>query len=221
MSKADSMVNETNPSLAALEILANKSPGPETESRETQAIVTLNIYEKIQAAKRLLKDANLRKTGKNQYFIYYELSDIMPAIIDIFDSLRLYSKISFTNDTALLTIINSEKPDEKEEYMSPMVNGYEIKGSNPMQAMGGMQTYQRRYLYMAALDITENDVFEAKSGITNNNEGNVEFNGNTPQKEPPKDYNPMPIICENCGAEIKGYEKDGKKFEAIAVKSWV
>ena len=43
----------------------------------------------------------------------------------------------------------------------------ELKGCNKIQALGGTETYQRRYLYMAAFDIIENDLFDKTSGDKN------------------------------------------------------
>jgi len=125
----------------------------------------INIYEKLQKAKKIISETKLKKTGKNAYakYDYYDLSDFMPTIIKTFEELKLYSKISFTTESAILTIINSENPQEKEEYLSPMVDGYEVKGHNAMQLLGGIEKYQRRYLYMAALDITENDALYAEN----------------------------------------------------------
>ena len=37
----------------------------------------------------------------------------------------------------------------------------ELKGCNKIQALGGSETYSRRYLYMSAFDIIENDMFDA------------------------------------------------------------
>ena len=39
-----------------------------------------------------------------------------------------------------------------------------LKGCNEIQALGGVETYSRRYLYMSAFDIIENDMFDANSG---------------------------------------------------------
>ncbi|MEN7901307.1 hypothetical protein ABFQ45_19465, partial [Clostridioides difficile] len=36
--------------------------------------------------------------------------------------------------------------------------------SNELQALGGIETYQTRYLYIQLLNITENDSFDAVSG---------------------------------------------------------
>ena len=133
-------------------------------------MINNNLYAKIQAAKKQLADKNLKKTGKNSFsnFEYYELSDFMPSIIAIFDELKLFSKVTFTEETATLKIVNSENPSEQEEYTSPM-RPLELKGTNAMQALGGAETYQRRYLYMAALDITEGDMLDSASKFSSEN----------------------------------------------------
>ena len=48
----------------------------------------------------------------------------------------------------------------------------ELKGCNKVQALGGVETYLRRYLYMSAFDIIENDMFDAVEN--NNNKKEVE-----------------------------------------------
>ena len=65
-----------------------------------------------------------------------------------------------------MKIINSDKPEEVEEYTSPM-RDLELKGCNKIQALGGVETYSRRYLYMSAFDIIENDMFDVTSGKEN------------------------------------------------------
>ena len=151
--------------------------------------VNMNIYQKIQSAKKSLSSENIKKSGLNKFsnFSYYELSDFMPSIIKIFDELKLFSKVAFTSEAAVLTIINAENPTEQEEYTSPMKD-LEIKGANAMQELGGVETYQRRYLYMSALDITENDMFDASSGKDNNigDEYNTTTDGENPDETPVK-----------------------------------
>ena len=41
----------------------------------------------------------------------------------------------------------------------------EMKGLNSMQTLGGIQTYQRRYLYMLVFDIVENDIIEWRKAM--------------------------------------------------------
>lgn len=40
----------------------------------------------------------------------------------------------------------------------------EVKGANALQSLGGVETYQRRYLYMMMLDIVEADMFDSTQG---------------------------------------------------------
>jgi hypothetical protein len=130
----------------------------------------LNIYKKMQSVKKKLIEANLKKTGENKYagFKYYELSDFLPTIAKLCDEIGLFTKIDFdfANDDANLTIVNIDKPEETLVYHSPIRN-LELKGCNQIQALGGVQTYSRRYLYMNAFDITENDMFDSKDKESN------------------------------------------------------
>ena len=121
----------------------------------------MNIFEKMQVAKLKILTSNLKKSGQNKFagYTYYELADLIPTIIQVCNETKLFTQISFDNEKATLTIINSETPEEKLTYTSPMKD-LELKGANEIQALGGVETYQRRYLYMAAFDIIENDMFD-------------------------------------------------------------
>lgn len=67
--------------------------------------------------------------------------------------------ITFTEETATLTLYNVDDPTQQLIFTSPMRN-LELKGANAVQLLGGVETYQRRYLYMAVLDIVEADQFD-------------------------------------------------------------
>lgn len=122
----------------------------------------MNIYEKIQLVKLKLLQTNIKKSGFNKFagYNYYELADFTPYIINFCTELKLFTAISFDKELAKLTIINVDQPEEKVEYTSP-IEELELKGCNKVQALGGTETYSRRYLYMAAFDIIENDMFDS------------------------------------------------------------
>ena len=128
-----------------------------------EEIKKMNIYEKMQVVKKLLSDAELKKTGKNDYsnFEYYELSDILPAIITFCENYRLFTHVNFVKEystktitteesqvqekvtvgeSAVLTVINIDNPEEKIEYSSD-VKDLELKAANAIQNYGGIQTY--------------------------------------------------------------------------------
>lgn len=120
-----------------------------------------NIYEKIQIVKQKLLEANIKKSGNNKFanYTYYELADFLPTIINLCVEQKLFTSVRFDDVLAYLEIINIEKTEEKVTYTSPM-RELELKGCNKIQALGGIETYSRRYLYMSAFDIVENDMFD-------------------------------------------------------------
>lgn len=125
----------------------------------------INIYQKMQAIKEELLEMNLKKSGLNKFanFSYYELSDFLPQIIKLCNKYNLFTQINFNKEDGTLTIIDAEEPNSKVEYVTP-TEELELKGCNKIQALGGTQTYLRRYLYMNAFDITENDLFDNIAG---------------------------------------------------------
>lgn len=130
--------------------------------KKTEQVKELNIYEKITNIKSDFLKANVKKSGKNKFanYTYYELADITPVLIELCKQYGIFTKFSYTKDQATLEIVNIEKPTEREIYTSPMEE-LELKGCNKIQALGGSETYSRRYLYMSAFDIIENDMFDA------------------------------------------------------------
>ena len=129
----------------------------------------MNIYEKIQFVKVKLLEANIKKSGQNKFagYTYYELADFTPYIIKFCEQMKLFTAVSFDKELARLKIVNAENPEEFIEYTSPMEQ-LELKGCNKIQALGGVETYSRRYLYMSAFDIIENDMFDAVVDESNN-----------------------------------------------------
>lgn len=125
----------------------------------------MNIYEKINQVKLNILNSNLKKSGQNKFanFDYYELGDITPTILNNCKELKLFTHITFEQDKATLTIINIENTNEKVVYTSPVVE-LELKGCNKIQALGGAETYLRRYLYLIAFDIVEPDLLDSVVG---------------------------------------------------------
>lgn len=144
-----------------------------------------NVFTKLQEARVRLQKMNLKKSGKNTFanYNYYELQDFLPAINELFDELKLFGQVSFTNEVASLTVINSEKPDEQITFTSPMAEA-NVKGALAIQQAGAGITYQRRYLYQMALEIVEHD---AVDGSTGREQAKQQPTANTPTGSPATD----------------------------------
>ena len=125
----------------------------------------MNIYEKLQCARVKLQNANLKKSGKNAFsgFTYFELADFIPTVNNLFDELRMCSNFSIEDGKAHLYIYNSEKPEEAIRFTMPTAE-LQLKGCTAIQALGGVNTYCRRYLYLNALEIVEADMLDPKAG---------------------------------------------------------
>lgn len=132
----------------------------------------MNLFQKLAKARVQLQSKELKKSGKNKFanFTYFELKDFLPEVNAIFDELGLCGAISFSKEFATLRIFNAEKPEEMIEFNSPMVAQGLTKGSTEIQNLGAVQTYQRRYLYMNALEISENDWVDAQDNSKQTNQ---------------------------------------------------
>jgi hypothetical protein len=125
----------------------------------------MSIYKKLAETRTKLAKMALKKSGRNSFakFDYYELGDFLPEISELNNEIGLLSIVSFGAEYATMTIIDTESPGQTIQFNSPMV-AVDVKGANSIQSIGAMQTYQRRYLYMLAYEITESDTVDATIG---------------------------------------------------------
>jgi hypothetical protein len=121
----------------------------------------MSVYKKLQEARILLQNTKLNKSGKNKFagFSYFELSDCIPQVTEIFNKIGLCGVVSFTADTAYLTVHETEG-DGFITFTSPLVMAENAKGQ-AIQSLGSTHTYFRRYLWLMCMEITENDVIDA------------------------------------------------------------
>jgi len=117
-----------------------------------------NVYQKLQAAREELSRLKIQKTGKNLFskYDYFELGDFLPSINEICNRLGLTPVVTFPPENALLTLFDSDNPEKFIVFNSPSA-GVELKGMHAIQNQGAIQTYQRRYLYMTAFEISNPD----------------------------------------------------------------
>ena len=144
-----------------------------TKKTETAEITAMNIYQKLLKARAMFLEADVKKTGKNMHlsFKYFELEDIVPTATRIFGEVGIVPLVNFTADTATMTIVNTDNPEETVTFVSPfnqiapIVSNTGKQATNEMMALGSSITYMRRYLYMIALDICESDGIDANAGV--------------------------------------------------------
>jgi hypothetical protein len=126
----------------------------------------MNVYQKLNNARHKFHSTELKKSGHNKFagYKYFELGDFIIPALNIFDEVGLTSVISFSKEYADMRIINMEKPEEVITISSPMSTAA-LKGCHEVQNLGAVQTYLRRYLWVAALEIVEHDALDATTGV--------------------------------------------------------
>ena len=124
------------------------------------------LCQKISEIREKIDIAGIKKTGFNDYkgFTYFELSDFLPVIKKLCVEYKVFNKIDFDKDEAILTIVNNENVEDFFVFKSSTAE-LKMKGNNDVQSIGAMQTYLRRYLYMNAYEITDADSFDGNMGV--------------------------------------------------------
>ena len=153
----------------------------------------MSAHEKLMDARIKLQGMELRKSGENKFagYKYFELGDFLPYVQQIFHDLGLCSVVSFTQDMATLSITDLEDGTVV-IVTSPMAEA-QLKGAHPIQNLGAVESYQRRYLWMAAMEIVEHDIIDATAGAE------------PPPKPQPKPA-PRPPATGKAPAKVEGRE---------------
>lgn len=127
-----------------------------------------SVLARLQKIRVELAEMKIKKTGYNPYskFEYYELSDFLPIVQKMMRDNDLCPVVQFTTDEAELIIYDSSgelTEDSSVRFISP--NGeVNLSACHGMQNEGARQTYQRRYLYIAALEIVEPEALDPTAG---------------------------------------------------------
>lgn len=132
------------------------------EEKTTIQLKEPNIYQRIQKTRMELTELNLKKTGENNFshYKYYELGDFLPSLNRLMNENGIMTRFVLQKDRAVLEIFNTDKPEEKEVFYTPVASS-EVKGTTAIQQLGAQITYLRRYLLMTAFEIAESDAVDA------------------------------------------------------------
>lgn len=157
----------------------------------------MNIYQKLQEARVKLNESGIKKTGHNKFsnYDYYELEDFIPQAMKLFSQVGLCSIVSYTeNRGATLTIVNIDEPAEQIIITSSPAT-CDLKGMHDIQNLGAIETYQRRYLYITALEITEKDTVDSSEKRTDPGKKNDKKDPLFPEPKPMTDDQFMDLLA--------------------------
>lgn len=161
----------------------------------------MSVYHKLNKARTKFHSLKLEKTGLNKFagYKYFELGDFLIPAMKTFEEVGLCAYISFGADLATMHIIDTESGGFF-TITSPMSSAA-LKGCHEVQNLGAVQSYLRRYLWVAALEIVEHDAIDASAGVQKKTI-------TTPTGEPLIDSKRMSIIADVADA-VKTHMADG------------
>ena len=121
----------------------------------------MSVHKKLMAARVKLQSIQMKKSGLNKFagYSYFELGDFIPHVQTIFNEIGLCGVVSFSTEYAQLCITDVEDGTVV-VITSPMAEA-NLKCAHPIQNLGATLSYQRRYLWMAAMELVEGDAIDS------------------------------------------------------------
>lgn len=133
----------------------------------------MNLLSKIESLKLDVSQSDIKRSGKNtfQHYQYFELKDFMPVVRKLTKKYGLATQFNVIGDRAYLNVFDLESgcfrrwSHELPPYDRTTVNkaGVEtaVKGTEMEKSKGALETYARRYLYLAFLELTDGDPIDS------------------------------------------------------------
>ena len=121
----------------------------------------MSVHKKLMQARIKLQSIQMKKSGVNKFagYEYFELADFIPNVQTIFNEIGLCGVVSYEREIAKLTITDTE--DNSEIVITSPMAGASLKGCHDIQNLGAVETYQRRYLWVTAMEILEHDALDS------------------------------------------------------------
>ena len=138
-------------------------------NEQTKIEAADNVHRRLSRARQLFHATNLKKSGRNTFanYSYFELGDFIVPALQIFDEMGLgASPVTFADGYASMDVVNLDDPTDRLTVQSPLGKA-ELKGCHEVQNIGAVETYQRRYLWMAVLELVEHDALDGSKPAEN------------------------------------------------------
>lgn len=116
-----------------------------------------SVYKKLNVCRLKFMEAKVKKSGKNTFagYDYFELDDILKAVIGICNEVGAVTIVNFTSEAATLTFTDCDS-GQSIVFTSPMASA-SLKGCHEVQNLGAVESYIKRYLYQNCFEIAEPD----------------------------------------------------------------
>ena len=121
------------------------------------------LVELLQEVRYEMSKAELKKSGYNPWadFYYFELKDFLPKATELFYQRGICPVMSIYYDSNGIETATLKMTKGTEQIQFIIPTSQANNSNNPIQNRGSQITYLRRYLYVMALDLTEDDGVDA------------------------------------------------------------
>lgn len=147
----------------------------------------LTLRQKLAVLRSHMTTLSLKKSGLNKHagFEYYELGDFLPDALRKMEELKMIGLTDFASSEkyVFLNIFDCEDETSLPIQFATEKATVSIQGAQRMQNIGGEHTYQRRYLWMDALEISEPDMLDAVTGKKQSNQNQGDGQGQNPESK--------------------------------------
>jgi len=176
----------------------------------------MSVHKKLMAARVKLQSTEMKKSGLNKFagYSYFELGDFIPHIQTIFNEIGLCGVVSF--DTTHATLCITDVDDGTCIVITSPMAEANLKGAHPIQNLGAVESYQRRYLWMTALEIVEHDIIDSAPAAEP-----VKVEAKPEPKPEPKPVKKTPIPAKMEGRDEKSWHLTVEKEPGESAESWI
>lgn len=174
----------------------------------------MSVHKKLMQARVKLQSTEMKKSGLNKFagYSYFELGDFIPHIQTIFNEIGLCGVVSF--DTTHATLCITDVDDGTCIVITSPMAEANLKGAHPIQNLGAVESYQRRYLWMTAMEIVEHDIIDSAPAAEP-----VAPKPVTKPEPKPEKKTPIPAVME--GRDDRDWYLKVEKEPGESTESWI
>lgn len=193
------------------------------------------VLQKINALRAHIHSTDLKKTGRNTFsnYNYFELADFLIPALSKCIELDLCPVVSFDANIATMTVTDLE--DGSSLVITSPMSTASLKACHEVQNLGAVQTYLRRYLWVALLEIVEHDAVDSSAGPADKKAKEQPAKKLTDREQELVSFSSYLVECHEGGRDleaIKAYylpanwsddnptEQEEKKFVWEQLKPW-
>jgi hypothetical protein len=121
----------------------------------------MNIYEKLEKARKIIRDKHVSKDGNGYNFDYFTPTMVSNIVAEVCEEVKITCHTDLKRDSEglfqQLTVLDLEKPSDI--IVTNLATAMcDMKNANASQQMGATDTYSERYVKMKVFEIKDNSL---------------------------------------------------------------